>query len=68
MLLDSGKRLQVRTVNEEMPFRCIDCGTPFSTWSMVTKLEGKLKGHHMFQGDRLKSLRRCEDCRLKAMF
>jgi len=31
-------------------------------------MEEKLKGHRMFQGDGLKSLLRCEDCQLKAMF
>ena len=68
LLLNSEKRMQVRTVNEEISFRCIDCGNPFSTQSMVAKMEEMLRGHQMFQGDRLKALRRCEECRLKAMF
>ena len=68
LLLNAEQRMQVRTVNEESPFLCIDCGKPFTTQSMVTKMEEKLKGHRMFQGDGLKSLHRCEDCRLKAMF
>ena len=68
LLLNAETRMRVRTVNEESPFHCIDCGKPFGTQSMVAKMEEKLKGHRMFQGDRLKSLHRCEDCRLKAMF
>jgi len=68
LLLNAETRMQVRTVNEDSPFHCIDCGKPFGTQSMVAKMEEKLKGHRMFQGDRLKLLHRCEDCRLKAMF
>ena len=68
LLLNAEQRMQVRTVNEESPFLCIDCGKPFTTQSMVSKMEEKLKGHRMFQGDGLKSLHRCEDCQLKAMF
>jgi len=68
LLLNTETRMRVRTVNEESPFHCIDCGKPFGTQSMVAKMEKKLKGHRMFQGNRLKLLRRCEDCRLKAMF
>jgi len=68
LLLDGEERMRARTVNEESPFLCIDCGNPFTTQSMVAKMEEKLKGHRMFQGNGLKSLRRCEDCRLKAMF
>jgi len=68
LLLNAEKRMRARTVNEESPFHCIDCGKPFGTQSMVAKMEEKLKGHRMFQGARLKSLHRCEDCRIKAMF
>jgi len=68
LLLNAEKRMRARTVNEESPFHCIDCGKPFGTQSMVAKMEEKLKGHRMFQGARLKSLQRCEDCRIKAMF
>ncbi|HBK76207.1 MAG TPA: 4Fe-4S ferredoxin, partial [Gammaproteobacteria bacterium] len=68
LLLNAEQRMRARTVNEESPFHCIDCGKPFTTQSMVAKMEEKLKGHRMFQGDGLKSLHRCEDCRVKAMF
>ncbi|SVB11713.1 uncharacterized protein METZ01_LOCUS164567 [marine metagenome] len=68
LLLDNARRMQHQTLNEEAPFCCIDCGKPFTTQSMITKMEEKLSGHRMFQGDALKTLQRCEDCRVKAMF
>jgi hypothetical protein len=34
---------------------------------MIERLEEKLSGHRMFQGNALKLLHRCEDCRVKAV-
>ncbi len=68
LLLDSEHRMHHQTLNEEAPFCCIDCGKPFTTQSMISKMEEKLSGHRMFQGDALKTLHRCEDCRVKTMF
>jgi ferredoxin len=68
LLLDSEHRMHHQTLNEEAPFCCIDCGKPFTTQSMISKMEEKLSGHRMFQGNALKTLHRCEDCRVKVMF
>lgn len=67
-VFDARARIQKRTLNEEAPFRCIDCGKPFTTQSMIKRMEEKLSGHRMFQGDAINRLKKCEDCRVKDMF
>jgi ferredoxin len=62
-------RQATRILNEEEPFCCVACGKPFSTQSMMNKMQEKLKGHWMFQKpDALRRLQMCEDCRVKDMF
>ncbi len=54
-----------RVINEEQPFRCLSCGKPFATKSMIEKMTEKLKDHWMFDNpDALKRLQMCEDCRV----
>lgn len=67
-IYDPELRRTTRTLHEEAPFCCIVCGKPFSTQSMITKMEAKLKGHWMFQKpEALKRMQMCEDCRVKDM-
>jgi NAD-dependent dihydropyrimidine dehydrogenase PreA subunit len=67
-LYDPEKRRARRLLKEEEPFRCIACGKPFATRSMIEQMTKKLRAHPMFQGDALKRLQMCEDCRVRAMF
>ncbi len=63
------ERLRSRTLNEDVPMRCIGCGKPFATRSMLFNIQSKLKDHWMFQDpDAVKRLEMCEDCRVKDMF
>ncbi len=60
---------KVRTLKEETPFLCVDCGKPFATKAMISKMTEKLRGHWMFdKPEALNRLRMCEDCRIKDMF
>ncbi len=68
LLTDAEVRRRSRVLNEEEPFCCISCGKPFATRSMMEKMEEKLRGHRMFQGEALNRLRMCEDCRVKDLF
>jgi ferredoxin len=68
LLTDSNARMERRVLNEEAPFECLDCKKPFTTLSMIRKMEEKLAGHRMFVGEGLRRLRLCEDCRIKTMF
>ena len=68
LLADSNARMARRVLNEEEPFKCVECGKPFTTQSMVSRMEEKLSGHRMFSGDGIRRLRLCEDCRVKDMF
>jgi ferredoxin len=58
-----------RVLNEEEAFRCVVCGKPFATKSMMERMSTKLKGHWMFQDEQsLRRLQMCEDCRVKDLF
>ena len=68
-LFDPHTRSQKRLLNEEEPFLCIACGTPFASKSMIMTMEAKVRGHWMFQDEAaLKRLRMCADCRVREMF
>ena len=52
-------------MNEEEPFKCISCGTPFGAKSSIEKMADKLKGHSMYQAEgALNRLYMCLDCRV----
>ena len=68
LLTDSNARMERRVLNEEAPFECLDCSKPFTTLSMIRKMEKELAGHRMFAGDGLRRLKLCEDCRIKDIF
>jgi ferredoxin len=68
-LYDYGRRSSVRILNEEEPFNCVVCGTPFATQKLMDNMTKKLAGHWMFQSEEsLRRLKMCEDCRVKDMF
>ena len=56
------------TLHEEAPFECVVCGRPFATRSVVERMTEKLQGHRMFQGEALRRLQMCEDCRVKDVY
>jgi ferredoxin len=68
LLTDSNARMERRVLNEDEPFKCLGCAKPFTTQRMIQKMEEKLAGHRMFQGDGMRRLKLCEDCRVKEMF
>lgn len=59
-----------KTLNEEEPFCCIECGAPFGVKSTVEKIVEKLEGKHaMFTGNNAARLiQTCDDCRVKAQY
>ena len=68
MLFDAAQRNRVRLLREEAPFLCISCGKPFATTTVIARMEERLGGHWMFQGQRARSrLRMCADCRVVDM-
>jgi ferredoxin len=48
------------------PFHCVACGTPFAPRSLVEGSIAHVRDHPMFQGDGLRLLQMCLDCRQKA--
>jgi len=66
---DREARRAPRVLNEEEPFRCIRCGTPFATQSVIGRMIEKLSGHHLFQSEEaVRRLKMCGDCRVVDMF
>ena len=65
MLFDTDARQRARVLHEEEPFKCIVCGRPFATASMIDRMMGKLQGHWMFQDEAAtRRLKMCENCRI----
>ena len=64
-LADGGKaRKSARVLAEAEPYRCIQCGKPFGTLRAIENMLTKLSGHSAFQGEALKRLQMCGDCRV----
>lgn len=64
-IFDREIRRKQTVLNEEKPFHCISCDTPFATSSMISRILGQLSGHSMFQSEKeLNRLKMCADCRV----
>ena len=68
LLYDAQQRNKRRVLYEEEPFLCIQCGKPFATRQVIDKITRQMRDHPMFQGEALKRLKMCEDCRVKDLF
>ena len=68
-LYDSEEARKPRVLNEETPFNCIVCNTPFATEQIIGRMQTKLADHWMFKDDNaVRRLKMCEDCRVKDIF
>ena len=67
-LLLSDEALEQRVVNEEEPFACIECGSLFGVKSTIDRITEKLQSHPMFDGDKLRMIQMCDDCRVNAQY
>lgn len=68
-LYDSEQALKPRIINEEKPFNCVVCNTPFATEQIIGRMQAKLSDHWMFKdGKSMRRLKMCEDCRVKDIF
>lgn len=69
LLCDREARRSATILNEEAPYRCITCGKPFASQSMIEAIVAKLSGHSMYQDEAaLRRLRMCDECRVRDMF
>ena len=55
-------------LNEEEPFACVECGTLFGVKSTIDRITEKLQAHPMFDGDKLRMIQMCDDCRVNAQY
>jgi ferredoxin len=68
ILFDSARRNKPRLMREDSPFHCVSCGTAFATTSVIGRMQQRLSGHSMFQGERQRHrLQMCGDCRVADM-
>jgi len=66
---DSVAARTVETLNEDEPFHCISCHTPFATSGVIATMAARLGDHWMFQDDKaIRRLKMCGDCRVKDIF
>ncbi len=62
---DQQVRSRVQILNESPPFHCVTCGTPFTTLAIVELMSERLRDNPFFQGEGLKKLKQCPDCRAR---
>lgn len=62
--------LTYRTLNEEEPFECIECGAPFGVRSTIENIVAKLEDKHwMYKGsDSTRLIQMCDNCRINAQY
>ena len=65
---DTESRQGAVMIHEEEPACCLSCGKAFAPASMIKMLTEKLQGHSQFQGDAIRRLSMCEDCRVRDIF
>jgi len=63
-LYDPQARGELRVLHEEEPFLCVRCGKAFATRSTIERITARLRQHPMFQGEALRRIQMCEDCRV----
>lgn len=61
---------QIVVLNEEEPFECVRCGTPFGARATIEKMLDRLAGKHpMFsEASAIERLKMCGDCRVRDQF
>ncbi|MEJ2689861.1 MAG: 4Fe-4S binding protein [Deltaproteobacteria bacterium] len=53
-------------LREAEPLGCIECGEPFASLAMISRMQEKLTGHWMYNSDRqMRRLRMCRTCRTR---
>lgn len=60
----ASARQQAQALVSAQAYRCVRCGSAFSSQKAVELMLGKLASHPMFQGAALERLKMCGDCRL----
>ncbi len=66
LLCDLGAVETPVMLHQVEPFRCIECGLPFTTPAMIDRMQEKLLGHWMYAEERqLRRLRMCGTCRTR---
>ncbi|MGR9106145.1 MAG: 4Fe-4S binding protein [Gammaproteobacteria bacterium] len=67
-LFSSREARKARLLNRDTPFCCLSCGKPFATGKVIQRITERLKSHPMFQGEHLRRLMLCDECRVKSFF
>jgi ferredoxin len=62
---DARTRKRPRVLSESPSFCCITCGKPFTTKAIVERMQERLKDNPFFQGDGIRVLQQCPECRAR---
>ena len=53
-------------LRETEPFNCVECGRPFASAAMISRMQEKLKTHWMYSSDsQARGLQMCRTCRTR---
>ena len=59
LLLDVEAAEKAVVLHEMEPYNCVECGKPFASGAMISRIQEKLKGHWMYHSDRQSGDCRC---------
>ncbi|MCK6264983.1 4Fe-4S binding protein [Vibrio sp. ZSDE26] len=66
---NQAERSEAQVLHQEKAAECLRCNKPFAPQSMITMLQGKLRGHSQFSDEAaINRIAMCEDCRVRDVF
>jgi len=67
LLYDKEQAERPVVLRETEPFHCVECGRPFASAAMVSRMQEKLKTHWMYASEsQARGLQMCRTCRTQA--
>lgn len=69
LLCDTLAAESLTVLYEAEPFKCVECGEPFASVTMVSRMQEKLAGHWMYSStSQARRLQMCSTCRTRDVF
>ena len=66
LLFDNEEAERSVVLREMEPFNCVECGRPFASAAMISRMQEKLKTHWMYASDsQARRLQMCRTCRTR---
>ena len=69
LLCDATAASAPTVLHAAEPFQCVECGAPFASAAMISRMQEKLAGHWMYSSSRqTRRLQMCRTCRTRDVF